>query len=67
MHAEDFFVNKCTNWQTVEDIRKDFPEFNRVAAFALIIKAINTINLRALVVASQQEEILGVLDLVTEK
>ncbi len=67
MHAKDFFINKRTDWQTVKDVRKNFPEFDRVAALAFIVEAINSINLRALVIASQQEEVLRIFDLEAQQ
>lgn len=67
MHAKDFFINKRTDWQTVKDVRKNFPEFDRVAAFAFIVETIYSINLRALVIASQQEEVLRIFDLEAQQ
>lgn len=67
MHAEDFLVNQCGNRQTVKDIREDLPESDGVPAFALVVESINAVDLRALVIPTQQEEVLWVLDLVAHE
>ena len=38
-----------------------------MALFTFIVKAVDFVNGRALVVASQQEEVLRVLDFISEK
>jgi hypothetical protein len=43
------------------------PNSDRVAAFALIVKAVNSVDLCAFVVSSEQEEVFLVLDFVGEK
>ena len=53
MHAEDLVIDKSCDWQAVEAVSEDLPEFDTVAALALIIEAIDAINGSAFVVASQ--------------
>ena len=67
MHAENFLIDEGSNGQAVEDVREDLPEPDGIPPFALIVKAINSIDLRAFVIASQKEEVLRVLDLVAEE
>ena len=64
MHAKDFFINDSCNWKTVEAIGKGFPQFDIVSTLAFIIKAIDSINGSALVVASEKEEIFRVFNLI---
>ena len=67
MHAENFLVDERSDRQAVEDVTEDFPESDGIPPLALIVKAINSIDLRTLVIASQQEEVLGVFHLVAEQ
>jgi hypothetical protein len=64
MHGEDLLVNDSCNRKTVEAVRKCLPELDIVAAFALVVEAVNTVNGGTLVVATQDEEVFGILDLV---
>jgi len=65
--AEDFVVDYGRDWETVEALDKLFPQLQRIPPFALIVEPINPINGPALVISSQKEEILGVLNLVGEE
>ena len=67
MHAEDLVVDKCGNWHAVEHILELFPDADAVSALALIVEAIHSIDLATLVVASQEEEVLLILDLVGQE
>ncbi len=67
MHGEDLLVDYGSNWQAVEAIRKCFPQLDVIAALAFVIKAVNAVDGSALVVAAQDEEVLGVLDLVRQQ
>lgn len=64
MHANDLIVNDSGAGQAVEGVAKLFPHFDREATTAFVVKAVNSIYPGALVVAAQQEEVFGVLDLV---
>ena len=73
MHTEDLLIDESTHRHDIEDIRKGLPQLNVVLAFALIksigtfvIKAVNAVNARTFVVASQHEEIFGIFDFVSE-
>jgi hypothetical protein len=67
VHAQDLLVNDGCNWEAVEAISEGLPEFNIVAAFAFIVETIDAVDRGALVVASQKEEILWVLNFVGEE
>ena len=67
MHAEDFVINKSSDWHTVEHILELFPDANAVSPLALIIEPIHSIDLPGLVVTSKQEEVLLVLNFVSQK
>lgn len=64
MHGEDLFVDDGGNRQAVEAVRKSLPQLDVVPALALIVETIDTVDGGTLVVAAQDEEVLGVLDLV---
>jgi hypothetical protein len=67
MHAEDLFVNNGCNGQAIEAVSESFPQFDVVSSLALIVEAVNTVDGGALVVSSQQEEVLRVLDFVSQQ
>ena len=67
MHAEDFLVDQSSYGQTIEDITENSPESDWVSAFALVIEAIDTVDLGTFVVAAQQEKVLWVLDFVAQE
>ena len=64
MHAQNFLVNQRCNGQTIEAVCERLPYSNIQASLALIIEAINSVDLAGLVIAAEQEEVLRVLDLV---
>lgn len=67
MHTEDFLVNNGSNRKTVEAIGKCFPEFDVVAAFALIVETIDSINGCTFVISTKDEKVFRVLDLVSQQ
>ena len=67
MHAEDLIVDEGSDWHAVENILELLPDADGVATLALIIEAVDTIDLTALVIASQKEEVLLKLDLVCQE
>ena len=64
VHGEDLLVDDSGDGQAVEAVREGLPQLDVVATLAFVVEAINAVNGRALVVAAQDEEIFGVLDLV---
>ena len=67
MHTENFLIYECSNRKAIEDIAKDAPESDRVPALALIIEAVDSVDLGAFVISTQHKEVLGILDFITEK
>lgn len=67
VHAENFLVDYCTDWQAVKHVRENFPKFDGVSALAFVVKPVNTVDLGALVIAAKQKEVLGVLDFVAKQ
>jgi hypothetical protein len=67
VHGENLLVDDSSDGKTVEAIGKGLPELNVIATLALVVEAIDTVDRSTLVVTSQNEEVLGVLDLVGEE
>jgi len=67
MHAKNFIINKGSNGHTVKNILEFFPKADTVPIFTFIVETVNTVDLTALVVASEQEEVLLELDLVGQQ
>ena len=67
VHAENLFVNDSGAGKAVEAIRKGLPQFDSEAALALVVKSVDAVDGGALVVAAENEEVLRVLDLVSEQ
>lgn len=67
MHGEDLLVDDSGDGKAVEAIRKSLPQLDVVAALALVVETVDAVDGGALVVSSQDEEVLGVLDLVREQ
>ena len=57
----------CRNREAVEAVGEGLPQLDRVAPLALVVEAVDAVDRRALVVATQQEEVLRVLDLVRQQ
>lgn len=64
MHSEDLFVNDGSNRKAVEAVGESLPELDVVSALALIVETVDTVDRGTLVVSTQNEEVLRVLDLV---
>jgi hypothetical protein len=64
VHAEDLVVHERRDGQAVERVREHFPQLDVVAPLALVVEAVDAVDAGALVVAAEDEEVLGVLDLV---
>lgn len=67
MHAQNFLVNDSSNWKAVETVSESFPKFDVVSSLALVIEAIDSVDTGALVISSEKEEVLRVLDFVCQK
>lgn len=67
MSAEDFFINHRRAGKAVETIGKRLPQLDPKATLALVIKSVDAIDRRTLVIAAEDEEIFGVFNLVREE
>lgn len=64
MHGEDLLIDNGRNWQTVEAVGERLPQLDVVPPLALVVEPVDPVDGRALVVTTEDEEVLGVLDLV---
>ena len=67
MHTNNLFVNDGSDGQTVEAIRKSLPEFDVVTTLAFIVKSIDTVDARTFMVATEDEKVFRVLDLISQQ
>lgn len=67
MHGEDLLIDDGSNGEAVEAVGEGFPQLDVVPSLALVVEAVNAVDRGALVVAAQDEEVFGVLDLVCEQ
>ena len=67
MHSEDLLIDDGSDGQAIEAVCECLPKLDVVSSLALIVEAVNTIDRRALVVATKDEEILWVFDLVCQQ
>lgn len=66
MHAYDLIIDHGSAWKTVKSVAKLFPHLYRKASAAFIIKSVNSIDTSTFMVASQEKEILRILDFVSK-
>ena len=67
MHSEDLFVDDGSNWQAIEAVGEGLPQLDIISSLALVVEAIDAIDRCTLVVATEDEEVLGILDLVGQE
>lgn len=67
MHSEDLVVNDCRNWQTIKAICKGFPDLDVIPSFTLVIETIDAVDRGSFMIATQDEKILRIFDLVGQK
>lgn len=67
MHSEDLLIDDGSDRQAVEAVCESFPELDVVSSLAFVVEAIDSIDRRAFVVSTKDEEILRVLDLVRQQ
>lgn len=67
MHGEDLLVNDSRNWQAIEAVGEGLPQLDVVSSLALVIEAIDAVDRCAFVVATEDEEVLWIFDLVCEE
>jgi hypothetical protein len=67
VHGEDLLVDDSGDGQAVETVGEGLPQLDVVTTLALVVKTVDAVNRGALVVAAQDEEVLGILDLVGQE
>lgn len=67
MHGEDLLVDDSSDGEAVEAVCESLPKLDVVSSLALVVEAIDTVDGGALVVAAQDEEVLGVFDLIGQE
>jgi hypothetical protein len=67
MHCEDLLVDDSGDRQAVEAVGESLPQLNVVPSLALVVETINAVDRGTLMVAAQDEEVLGVFDLVRKE
>ena len=67
VHAQNSVINQRCNGHVVEQSYEGAPQFEAIAALALVKEAEDPRNLLALMVAAKQENVLWVLYFVREK
>jgi hypothetical protein len=61
MHTEDFLINDGSNWEAVETISEGFPQLDVIPSLAFIVESIDSVDGGALMVSSEEEEVLRYL------
>jgi hypothetical protein len=64
MNAENLIIDNSSDREAIETLNELLPELQTVSSFALVIKSIYSVNGAALMISSQQEEILWIFDFV---
>ena len=67
MHGEDLLINDGGDGQAVEAVSESLPKLDVVASLALVVETVDAVDGSALVVTAENEEVLGVLDLVCQQ
>ena len=67
VHGEDLLVDDGGNGQAVEAVGEGLPQLDVVSSLALIVETVDAVDRGTLVVTAEDEEVLGVLDLVGEE
>lgn len=67
MHGENFLVDDCCNRKAVETIGERLPKLDIISPLAFIVKSVYAVDRCTLMVPTQDEEVLWILDLVREK
>ena len=67
MHGEDLLINDGGDGQAVEAVGESLPKLDVVASLALVVETVDAVDGSTLVVTAENEEVLGVLDLVRQQ
>jgi hypothetical protein len=67
VHREDLLIDDSSDRKAVEAVGEGLPQLDVVSSLALVVEAVDAVDGSALVVTAEDEEVLGVLDLVCEE
>jgi hypothetical protein len=67
VHGENLLIDNGSDGQAVEAVGECLPQLDIVSSLALIVETVDTVDRGALVVTTENEEVLRVLDLVCEE
>lgn len=67
VHCENLFVDDSGDGKAVETVGKGLPQLDVVPALAFVVETVDAVNGCTFVVATQDEEVFGVLDLVGQQ
>ena len=67
MNAEDLLCNDGRDRKAVKRINECLPDLDVAPSLAFVVEAVDTSDVRAFVVAAEEEEVLGELQLVAHK
>jgi hypothetical protein len=67
VHTKDLFVNDSSTRKAVETVSECLPELDSEAPLAFIIEAIDPVNGSTFVISTEDKEVFGVLDFVSQK
>lgn len=67
MHTEDLVVDESSNRETVEAVGETLPQAHVVPSFAFVVESVHTVDGSTLVIASEEEEVELVFELVGKK
>jgi len=65
--AEDLLVDYGGDGETVKAVREGLPELDVVSPLAFVVEPVYPVDARALVVSAEKEEVLRILDLVSQQ
>jgi len=67
VHCKDLLIDDGCNWQAVETVCECFPQLDVVSSLAFVVETVNSVDRCTFVIASQNEEVFGVFDLVCKQ
>jgi len=67
VHAENLLVDDGCDGQAIKTVSERLPKLDVISSLALIVESVNAVDRRALVVASEQEKVFWVFDLVCQQ
>ena len=67
MHCEDLLIDDSCDGQAIKAVGECLPQLDVIASLTLVVEAVYTIDRGAFMIATENEKVLGVFDLVCKK